>query len=284
MRSATTPTVWRDLTKPLGMRVSLVLLVALCSAALLAPWIEPFDPQLLLDPIGLRSRYPSWAHPLGTDPYSRDLLSRMLAGTRVSLSLAAVVVAIATGIGTVVGATAGYHGGMVDRILVRITDIGLSIPRVVLLLAIVGLWGTPSLAVVAVVVGATGWMAVARLVRGEVHALRTSERVLAARALGLGNGRILRRHIMPDVLPQLLVSATLGFGQVLLLESGLSFLGVGVRAPQASWGTVLLDVSDVIGPARWLMLGPGLTLMFVVLAIHRVGDGIQDALHPGRGA
>jgi peptide/nickel transport system permease protein len=267
----------RFLREP-GVRVSLIGLATLLLVAVFARWIAPFDPQQMLDLQGLRSAGASWTHPMGTDPYSRDLLSRMLVGARLSLGVAVSTVVLASSAGTLVGVCAGYVGGGMDRLLMRLTDLGLSMPRVLLLLTIVGVWGAPSVLVLVLLLASTGWMGVSRLVRGEVRALRHHERVAAARALGLRHRDIVWHHILPSVLPLLAVSATMGVGQVLLLESGLSFLGVGVPAPMASWGTILLDVSDVIGPARWLAIGPGVCLVATVVALHRVGDALEAAL------
>ena len=255
-------------------RGALLLLGVLTVLALLAPWIVPYDPQRILDPITLRSQAPSWSHLMGTDPYARDVFSRMLSGARVTLSTALVAVCISTLIGTMVGVASGYAGARTDRVLMRLVDVSLAVPRVLLLLTIIGLWGTPGTLALAVVLGASSWMGLARLVRGEVLAARTHDRMLAARAIGLGDMQILLRHVLPSLVPLVAVFATAGFGQLLLLESGLSFLGLGVAAPAASWGSILLDVSDVVGPSRWLAVGPGLVLVATVIAVHRIGDAL----------
>jgi peptide/nickel transport system permease protein len=252
--------------------------------AMLAPWISPYDPQAMLDPVHLRSQAMSWAHPMGTDPYSRDVLSRMLSGARVSLGLALSTVVVATVFGTMLGAISGYAGGRLDRLAMRLTDTMLAIPRVLVLLTVVGCWGAPTLPLLMLLLAATGWMDIARIVRGEVRARCANDAIAAARALGVGHWRVLWRHLLPHVVPVIAVSATLGVGQLLLLESGLSFLGVGVPAPIASWGTVLLDVSDVIGPSRWLLLGPGLVLVVTVTALHRLGDGLRRHVEAPRAA
>lgn len=263
-------------------RIAIVVLLLTLLAALLAPWLSPHDPHRLLDPIGLRSAMPSLAHPLGTDPLSRDILSRMLHGARVSLAMAAGAVALATVVGTAIGIVAGLIGGAWDRLLMRVVDVALAVPRVVVLLLIAGLWGQASLGSLTLVLGLTGWMGLTRVVRAEVRAARSSEHVLAARALGMGPWRLLARHVFPALVPLLAVSASSGMGQVLLLESGLSILGIGVPTSTASWGAVLLDVSDVIGPGRWLMIGPGLIMMCCVAAIFRVGDAIGSWDHRPR--
>ncbi len=278
MSNPTSRSAWQQLRGEPSARFAGSFLLLLAIATLLAPWITPYDPQLLLDPVMLSSHRATWTHPFGTDPYSRDVLSRMLAGARVSLTFAIVAVTLSTGIGTLVGFCSGFIGGMSDRLLMRLADVGLSIPRVLLLLTIVGLWGSPRPFVLALILAATGWMGLSRLVRGELRALRNNERILALRALGLRDRDIVWRHLLPDVLPFVIVSATMGIGQVILLESGLSYLGIGIQPPTASWGTILLDVSDVVGPSRWLALGPGLVIVGTVIAIQRIGDGLQTAL------
>jgi peptide/nickel transport system permease protein len=255
-------------------RGALLVLGGVALLALLAPWVAPYDPQRILDPVGLRSQAPSWAHLMGTDPYGRDVLSRMLVGARVTLGTSCVAVIVATMIGTAVGVLSGYVGARTDRGLMRLVDVSLSVPRVLLLLTIIGVWGAPSPVALALVLGATSWMGLARLVRGEVIAMRRHERLLAARAIGVGHAQLLRYHVLPPLVPLLAISATAGFGQLLLLESGLSFLGLGVAPPAASWGSILLDVSDVVGAGRWLAVGPGLVLIVVVIAVHQFGDAL----------
>lgn len=256
-------------------RIALGVLLVIVGAAAMAPWVTPYDPQRLLDPVGLRSAMPSLAHPLGTDPLSRDILSRMLHGARVSLTIAAGAVAIATLVGTMVGIVGGLVGGTLYRLVTRGTEVALAVPRVVVLLLVAGLWGQWSVGSMMLMLGLTGWMALSRVVRAEVRALRAADHVLAARALGTSTPRLIVRHVCPALVPLLAVSASAGLGQVLLLESGLSILGIGVPSTTPSWGAVLLDVSDVIGPGRWLMLGPGVILMSCVAAIFRLADSLE---------
>lgn len=267
----------RRLLAARGVRVACALLAIVFVIALLAPVIAPYDARRMFDPVHLRNHAPSFAHPMGTDSYSRDVLSRMMHGARVSLALALGTMSLATLVGALVGVASGYAGGRTDRALMRLVDIALSVPRVLLLLVLAGLWGAPSLLTVTLVLAATGWMTIARVTRSETRALRQSEQVAAARALGLADWQIAVRHVLPAVVPVIAVLATYGFGQTLLLESGLSFLGLGVQAPLASWGTVLLDVSDVVGGSRWLAVGPGLVLGATVMAVHRLADGVDDA-------
>lgn len=260
------------------MTVAATFWTLLLIVSLTASWVAPFDPQEILDPLRLRSQPPSWQHLMGTDPYSRDIFSRMIAGARVSVGLAVASVALATGIGVVVGVTSALAGGWVDRVLMRLVDVALAVPRVLLLLTVGATWGALSLPMLAAVLGATGWMGLSRLVRGEVVALRAQERLMAAQALGVPPLALVRRHVLPDLIPLITVSATNGLGQVLLLEAGLSFLGLGVAPPLASWGSILLDLSDVVGDDRWLVLGPGLVLTFTVISMQRIGDALQTVL------
>ena len=258
--------------------IAAVFLFVVTITAALAPWITPYAPGLILNPIMLASRYPTLAHPFGTDPYSRDILSRVIAGARVSLVMSFVAVFISTTLGTLIGVISGFSVGIVDRIVMRMVDVCLSIPRVLLLLTIIGLWGAPSLSVLAIVLGVTGWMGIARIVRAEFRALRNHPRILAARAIGLNDFKIIVHHLLPETLPLILINATFGIGQVLLLESGLSYLGIGVQAPLASWGTILLDVGDVVGSGRWLIVAPGLVVIGTVVAIQRLGNALQVLL------
>ncbi len=257
-------------------RAAMLFLLAILGAAVLAPWMAPYDPNQLLDTTTLRSAGPSWTHLMGTDPLSRDILSRMMFGARTSFTIAGESVLIATTLGTMIGAWSGFVGGAVERFVMAVVDVLLSLPRVVILLLVAGMWGSWSTSGLALILGLTGWMSVSRLVRAEVRSLRATDHVLAVRALGVGKWRVLFRHVIPSLLPLLAVTATSGMAQVLLVESGLSILGVGVPSATPSWGGVLLDVSDVIGPARWLVVGPGVILMCCVAAIFRLGDSVDQ--------
>jgi peptide/nickel transport system permease protein len=262
--------------------VSLTILGLIVIALLAAPWIAPFDPNAIGDPIGDRSIAPSWQHPMGTDPLGRDLLSRMLLGGRISLLVAAVSVCASTVVGVLVGSVSGVLGGIADRVLMRLVDVALGVPRILLLLAILVWFPTSGVPLLIVVLATTGWMAVARLVRGEVRRVLALDHVVAARAMGMARVSLWHRHVLPWVMPVIIVWATGAVAQLLLLEAGLSFLGVGVQPPTASWGTVLRDVSDVMSPARWLAIGPGVMIVVTVTAIQRVGDSLSDMIG-GRG-
>jgi peptide/nickel transport system permease protein len=261
--------------------LGVVLLALLGAAALLAPLLAPFDPDLIDLGAG-RLLPPSASHWMGTDELGRDLFSRVLYGARVSLLIGFLAVAIAVSIGTVVGAAAGYAGGWLDSLLMRIVDMFLSFPRLVLLITVVALF-EPSIPLIIIVLGLTGWMGVSRLVRGQVLSVRQREYVQAARALGYGPGRILGRHVLPNVATPIIVAATLGIGNAILAEAALSYLGLGVQPPVASWGTIIQSGSDRLVDAWWISTFPGLAIVLTVMSFNLVGDSIRDALDPRRG-
>lgn len=263
-----------------GGALALWLIVALAVVALLAPWLAPYDPARQLDIVALKSLPPSWAHPFGTDIYSRDVLSRVLYGARVSLGIGFLAMLLAMTVGTAYGATAGYYGGVVDGAMMRVLDALLSIPRILLLIGIVALFGAMPVWLLIVLLGLTGWFGVARIVRAQVLALRDQEFVVAARALGAGDLRVLVRHILPSVLSPVIVAATLGIGNVIILEAGLSYLGLGVRQPTPSWGNIIQDGGEQIATLWWMSLFPGLAIVATVMAFNAVGDALRDALDP----
>jgi peptide/nickel transport system permease protein len=247
--------------------------------AALAPLLAPFDPAAQGDLINARLADPSATHLLGTDHFARDILSRMLYGARVSLSIGFIAVAISATLGTLVGAVAGYLGGWVDAVLMRAVDVVISFPRLILLITIIAVF-QPSIFLIVVVLGLTQWPGTARLVRGEVLSLREREFVQAAEALGFSRARILARHLVPNALVPVIVAATLGIGNTIVLEAGLSFLGLGVQPPTPSWGTMVADGRNFMFRAPWLSTFPGLAIVVVVLAFNLVGDGLRDALDP----
>ena len=276
--SVAQPMVWGSSawTAQPGVRPSLIILGLLCVVAIAAPVLAPDDPTRLLDPTTLRSAMPSWRHPMGTDPLSRDIMSRMIFGVRTSLLLAVSAVAIATALGVLIGSLSAYAGGAVDRVVLRLTDVALSLPRLVVLLLFAAFWGPTNVAALAIVLGVTGWMGVSRLVRGEVLRTLHADHIVAARALGVSWRRLWWRHVLPPTVPLVVLSASAGIGQILLLEAGLSFLGIGLPVDVLSWGAVLLDVSDVIGRSRWLVIGPGLLLMTTVASFYRIGEALES--------
>jgi peptide/nickel transport system permease protein len=260
--------------------VPLAALGALAVLALLAPVVAPAPPNAIPAEGLIAAMPPSLTHPFGTDPLGRDVLSRVLHGARVSLAIGVLSVVLAAGIGATVGAVAGWLGGAVDALCMRLVDVALAIPRVLVLLVVTTLWGALPLGGLVLLLGLTGWYDVARLVRGDVRGLREREFVLAARATGVRELRILWRHVAPHVWPTLAVTATLGVANAIALEAGLSFLGLGVQPPQASWGTIIGD-SNVPGGGRWwLAVFPGLGVLTSVLACNALGDALRDAFAP----
>jgi peptide/nickel transport system permease protein len=245
--------------------------------ALLAPVIAPFDP----DAIDVKAILlaPSSVHWMGTDGLGRDVYSRMLHGARISLLVGIVAVGIATAIGIVLGAIAGYYRGWVDTVIMRLVDIMLSIPTFFLILAVIAFL-TPSIWNIMIVIGLTSWMGVTRLVRAEFLSLRNREFILAASTLGAGDMRLIFNHLLPNSLTPIIVSSVLGIASAVLLESGLSFLGLGVQAPQASWGNILTDGKEYIQFAWWLSLFPGFAILLTVLGYNLLGEGLRDALDP----
>ncbi len=253
----------------------LILLVFIFSV--LASVVAPYDPSA----IDIKNILigPSLAHPLGTDDLGRDVLSRMLWGGRVSLEVGFVAVGIATFIGIILGSLAGYYGGWLDSIIMRCVDIMLSIPTIFLVLAVIAIL-EPSIINIMIVIGFTSWMEPARLIRAEFISLKEREFVLAARAIGAPDNRIMFRHILPNGLSPILVSATMGVGGAILIESALSFLGLGVQPPTPSWGSLLSAGKDNIEIAWWLSAFPGLAILITVLGYNLLGEGIRDALDP----
>jgi peptide/nickel transport system permease protein len=261
-------------------RTALVVLVLAVLAAFLAPLLTPYDPAAQLDIVRLRSLSPSPAHPFGTDPYSRDVLTRVLFGARVSLSIAFAAVALSVSFGILVGVVAGYLGGVADTVLMRLVDTALAIPRLLLIIAVVALWGSVSVLTLTLLIAGVSWFAVSRLVRAEALAVRDREYVVAARALGVRPWRIMLRHVLPNVVGPGLVNATLAVGNVILLEAGLSFLGIGVRPPTASWGSIIQDGAERESDLWWLTVFPGLAIVITVFACNALGDALRDALDP----
>lgn len=252
-----------------------VLLVFIVS--ILAPVLSPYDPSA----IDIKNILigPSLAHPLGTDDLGRDVLSRMIWGGRVSLKVGFVAVGIATLIGVILGSIAGYYGGAVDSLIMRAVDIMLSIPTIFLVLAVIAIL-EPSIINIMIVIGLTSWMEPARLIRAEFMSVKEREFVIAARALGANDFRIMLKHVLPNGLSPILVSATMGVGGAILIESGLSFLGLGVQPPTPSWGSLLASGKDNIEIAWWLSAFPGLAILITVLGYNLLGEGIRDALDP----
>ncbi len=261
----------------------LVVVALVFGAALGAPWLTAYDPTEQeitnrLKPPG--SPDPSGRmHLLGTDHLGRDLLARVIFGARPALMVGFAAVAISGILGMVVGLLSGYFGGRTDDVFMRLADIQLAFPFILLAIAVIGVLG-PSLPVIIVVIGVSSWVVYARVVRGSVLSLREREFVQAAQALGSGDGRILLRHILPNALTPWLVVATLDMARVIVIESALSFLGLGVQPPTPTWGGMLADGRVYISTAWWLATFPGLAILVTVLGINLFGDGLRDTLDP----
>ena len=256
------------------------VLCFLVLAALAAPALTPYPPATQLDIVGLQNAPPSWQHPFGTDFYSRDLLSRVLFGARISLLIGFTAMALAMTVGVLVGATAGYAGGIIDAVLMRLVDVALGIPRIFIVLVVVALWERLSLPALTLLLGLTGWFATSRLVRAEVRTLRGGDVIAAARALGAGPLRIVLRHALPNIPAPIIVSATMGVANVILVEAGLSYLGFGIRPPTPSWGNIIYDGASHLATAPWTTMFPGLAIALTVMTLNILGDAVRDALDP----
>lgn len=253
------------------------IVLAMSVLALLAPWLAPFDPAALdLEAILVP---PSPLHPLGTDALGRDVLSRLLYGARVSLWVGFVAVGISVAIGVLLGLLAGYFGGLADELIMRGVDVMLCFPSFFLILAVIAFL-EPSLTNIMIVIGLTSWMGVSRLVRAETLSLRERDFIAASRLAGARPARLIFVHILPNALAPVLVSATLGVAGAILVESSLSFLGLGVQPPQPSWGNMLMEGKDVLEIAPWLMLYPGLAILITVLGYNLLGESLRDLLDP----
>jgi peptide/nickel transport system permease protein len=268
---------WRALARNRLAVVGGAVVLCLAVLAVLAPVIAPWDPNR--PNIKKVLEGPSRQHWLGTDHLGRDVLSRMLYGSRVSLAVGFVSVGIATVIGIVLGSIAGYHGGLVDAFVMRLVDLMLVFPRFFLLLAVLAFL-TPSIWTIMAVIGLTGWMGVTRLVRAEFLSLKEREFVLWSQSIGASGFRVIWRHILPNAMAPVLVAMTLGIPAAILTESGLSFLGLGVQPPFATWGNILNEGKDAIEIAWWLSVYPGLAILVTVLSYNLLGEGIRDALDP----
>ena len=261
-----------------GPRLAVVALAVIVLAAAAAPLLAPYDPFAQPDIVGGNTLAPSPGHPLGTDQFSRDVLSRLLFGARISLIVGFLATTVAVTVGTAWGLAAGYAGHLVDEVMMRLVDALMSIPRVLLVLALVALWGRMSTTGLVLLLGLTGWFQLSRLVRAEVLTARETDYVASARALGAHDFRIAVRHVLPNVLPPIIVFATIGLGNVIVLEAGLSYLGFGVQPPIPSWGNMIRDGSELMTAAWWISLFPGLAIVATVVAVNALGDGLRQAL------
>jgi peptide/nickel transport system permease protein len=255
----------------------LIIITTVLLAAILAPIISPYDPNFIdIESILIA---PSYNHIMGTDGLGRDVFSRMLYGAQISLLVGFVAVGISTGIGIMLGSIAGFYRGWVDSLIMRAVDVMLSIPSFFLILAVIAFL-TPSIWNIMIVIGLTSWMGVTRLVRAEFLSLRGREFVMASEAMGSSDLKIILLHLLPNSMTPIIVSSVLGIASAVLVESGLSFLGLGVQAPTASWGNILTDGKEYIQFAWWLSLFPGLAILLTVLGYNLLGEGLRDILDP----
>ncbi|MGH7397927.1 MAG: nickel transporter permease [Candidatus Rokuibacteriota bacterium] len=276
-------TLLRRLVRRRTALFGMVVVAAALLAAVFAPLVAPFDP--LEQDIGQRLQEPGWqdeqgrVHPLGTDHLGRDILSRIVFGSRIALVVGLAAVMISGVIGMLIGLVAGYFGGRLDDILMRLADIQLAFPFILLAIAVIGVLG-PSLRNIIIVIGVSSWVVYARVVRGEVLSIREREYVHAAVALGSRHWRVLVSHVLPNTFTPWLVVATLDMARVIVIESALSFLGLGVQPPTPTWGGMLADGRVYLSTAWWLATFPGLAILVTVLGINLLGDGLRDTLDP----
>jgi peptide/nickel transport system permease protein len=261
-----------------GGKAGVLTLLGLFLVALVGPVALP-DPTAIPDAVA-GAQPPAAKHLFGTDHLSRDVLARVVVGARVSLAVAGLAVLLSVTLGAIVGMAAGYFGGLADAALMRLVDGALAIPRLFVLLLLVLVWERIPLGALILVLGVTGWLGTSRIVRGEVLRLRHEPFVAAAQAMGASPGRILGRHLFPNVTGPLIVAATLGVGEVILIEAGLSFLGLGVQPPTPSWGGMILDARPVLLSAPWTSVFPGLAILVTVLAANLLGEALQAAFDP----
>ncbi len=279
--------VWRRLKRDRTAMVGAGFVIFLVLIGILAPVISPHSPDEqfrdgltpLGQPIPSTLLQGSWKFPLGTDPNGRDLLTRILYGARVSLLVGVLANALAVTIGTVIGSVAGFSRGLVESVLMRFTDVMMAFPTLLLAMTLVAIL-KPSLWIIIVVIGAVYWTWIARVVYGQVTALRERDYITASRALGAGRPYTLLRHILPQLVPTIIVWGTLGIATNVMLEASLSFLGIGVQPPTPSWGGIIQDAQSYYRSAPWLVIFPGLAIMVTVFAFNLLGDGLRDALDP----
>lgn len=277
MSDAPRTSVWRQFLRHRVAFGSLLVFAAIAAACAAAPWLAPYS----FDGIDLASvrQAPSLRHWMGTDDLGRDVLTRMLHGGRVSILIGLTAAAVGASLGTGVGALAGFYGGLVDNVLMRVTDVAYAIPTLPLLI-VLSSYSHAEVTSMVLIIGFLSWMATARVVRAQVLSLKEMEFVEAARSMGASNLRILARHIVPNALGPIIVGATLGVGTAITIESSLSFLGLGVQPPTPTWGNMLMDSLAAKSTRPWLTLFPGLAILVVVLAVNFIGDALHDALDP----
>ncbi len=280
-----TTIIWKRFRRHPAAIVSTIVLLTLVLGVILVSF-SPYDPEA--SDMANRLQSPTWQHPMGTDQLGRDLLTRVLYGGRISLAVAMMVVVITLLVGMPIGAVAGYFGGSIDNLLMRITDVALTLPTLLVLILLsaimreieLPLFEKNSVVTIALVIGLLSWMTVSRLLRASYLSIRELEFVEAAQAMGASNIRIMSRHILPNALSPIIVQSTLALGYAIMLESGLSFLGFGIQPPTPSWGNLLSNAQQHMTRHPWLAIFPGLMIFVAVISINYIGDALRDALDP----
>lgn len=254
-----------------------VVLFVLVAACMAAPWVAPYA----FDAIDLRNtrQPPTAQHIMGTDDLGRDLFTRMLYGGRISLTVGIFAALVSTALGAIAGAVSGFYGGRVDNYIMRLTDVAIAIPSLPLLI-VISSYTRASVLVIIAIIGLLSWMTTARVVRGSVHSVKRQDYVVAARMMGCNDVTIIFRHIIPNVMGPIIVGATLGVGGAIIVESSLSFLGLGILPPIPTWGNMLMDAQSTMASKPWLTIFPGLAILVTVLCINFLGEGLHDALDP----
>jgi len=275
------PRVWRRLAAHRAGATGAVLVAVVVLAGVLAPVLTPYQPDQIRMEDSLQP--PSRAHPMGTDVFGRDVATRLMYGARFSLQVSVLSRLIAIAIGTFLGLLAGYFGGRLESAVMRMADITLAYPGLLLLIAVVAAVG-PSMAALFIALGIVGWAGVARLVRAQVLSLKEREFVVAVRSLGMSHTRVIFRHLLPNVATQLIVVFSMGLGAAIMAESSMSFLGLGAQPPTASWGNMISGGLDYLRVAPWLSLSPGMVITVTVLGFNLLGDALRDVLDPKLGS
>ncbi|MCB0038601.1 MAG: ABC transporter permease [Caldilinea sp.] len=272
-----TQIIWHKFRRHKAAVLSGIVLIVMIIVCFGAPWIAPYE----FDAIDLRNtrQPPSLDHLMGTDDLGRDAFTRLLYGGRISLTVGIFAALVATTIGAVLGAVAGFYGGSTDNVLMRFTEVIIAIPSLPLLI-ILSSYTQASVVVIILIIGLLSWMATARIVRGSVHSVKRQDFVMAARMMGCRNATIIGRHIIPNVMGPIIVGATLGVGAAIIIESSLSFLGLGISPPTPTWGNMLQDSQSTMATKPWLTIFPGLAILITVLCINFLGEGLHDALDP----
>ena len=269
--------IWNKFRRHRAAMISATVLIVLTTMVFLAPWIAPYE----FDEIDLANRQqpPSLEHPLGTDDLGRDLYTRLLYGGRISITIGIFAAVVGTVLGTLMGSLAGFYGGSTDNAIMRFTDMAISIPSLPLLI-VLSSYTSAAIPAMILIIGLLSWMSTARVVRGAVHSIKQQEFVSAASMIGVRNLSIISRHIIPNVMGPIIVGATLGVGGAIIIESSLSFLGLGISPPTPTWGNMLQDSQATMASKPWLTIFPGLAILITVLCINFLGEGLHDALDP----